>query len=64
MDEYYISWIDQAFVNPKNNERLDWLRENLHRHDWQFHGPGSVHPNTICFQRKEDALAFKLKFGL
>jgi len=64
MDEYYISWLDQNFVNPKNNERLDWLRENLHRQDWQFHGPGSEHPCTICFQRKEDALAFRLRFGL
>lgn len=59
----YIKWNNQEIVTPENNARLDWLRNNLNRQDWQFHGPGSMHANTICFQNADDATAFILKFG-
>lgn len=63
MGEYYCKWKIQSFVGP-NTEFLNWLREHLNRQDWQFHGPGSAHPYTICFQNEEDAVAFKLAFDI
>ena len=62
-EEYFIPWISNIFVNPRNNEILSWLSENVGREHWQLHGLGSQHPNCIRFERKEDALAFRLRFG-
>jgi hypothetical protein len=64
-EEYYIyvDWAEYYFRDHFDPMRV-WLNENIGRSNWQFCGPGSTHPNSICFQTREDALAFKLKFDL
>lgn len=63
--EYFVECRhhDAMFYKHDNKYRL-WLNENIGRSNWQFHGGGSEHPNTIRFENGADALAFKLKFGL
>jgi len=64
-DEYFIDIpIGEFLFNDHNNKYRVWLNESIGRDNWQFHGPGSIHPRTIRFENREDALAFRLKFGL
>jgi hypothetical protein len=64
-EEYFIDCIDgdDFFIDHHNRYRV-WLNDTIGRSNWQFHGAGSKHPFSIRFERREDALAFKLKFGL
>lgn len=66
MDEEYFIQIEHGddFFLDHNNRYRAWLNETIGRCNWQFHGPGSSHPCMIRFEHKEDAVAFKLKFGI
>jgi hypothetical protein len=39
-------------------EVADWLGDNVHPDEWEFHEVLGV----VCFDRMEDALAFKLRW--
>jgi hypothetical protein len=64
-NKYYIqvNYLISSYIGNRR-DWIDWLNENIGRQNWQYHGPGSSHPYSLCFQSKEDALAFVLKFDI
>lgn len=62
--ERYSSWIKVPIANSEAAGYWDWCAENASKSEWSvlfaLHGSRS----TYCFLNKEDALAFKLRFGV
>lgn len=40
------------------------LKNNISDDDWNFTASAQIHSPTMWFKKPEDALAFKLSFGL
>jgi len=63
-EEYFIEFNFDGKFFDHNNEYRRWLNGTIGRSNWQLYGFGTHHPGTIRFETREDALAFRLKFGL
>ncbi len=61
VDEYFIPGITIFNIS---DDQCKWLNGTVGRQNWQFHGPGAIHPFSLRFESSEDALAFKIRFSI